>query len=238
MALVGFGAFVAVCLSVGARLLLLSRRTRQVPELAIGGALFAGGIGYTLFILAFSLRLLPDALLRPAHTLAMAALDLGVVSLCLGVWQIFRPGRDWAEGVFALVAVSLAVHLTVSVAGFQPSGHRNTPTFWIFNVVGSGAYLWAAFESFRYHGVLRRRARLGLVDGELVNRFLLWGVGSTCGFLLFAAGMANRLVSETGGVNPVALALQPFFGAAGGVCIWLAFFPPRFYLRRVVGREA
>jgi hypothetical protein len=236
-ALIGFAAFVGVSLTVGTRLLLLARRTREVPELAIGGALFAGGLGYALFIAAFSLRLLPDALLRPAHFLAVLGLDLGIVSLCLGVWQIFRPSRHWAEGVFAVVAVALTVHLAVSVAHFQPSGQRSPFVFWVFNAIGAGAYLWATFECLRYQGLLRRRARLGLIDAELVNRFLLWGVASACGFLLFGAGMLNRLTA-VGGVNPLALALQPFFGLVGAICIWLAFFPPAFYLRRALRREA
>jgi hypothetical protein len=237
VALVGFAAFVGVSLTVGLRLLLLSRRTREVPELAIGGALFAGGLGYALFILGFSLRLLPDAVLRGVHALAVIGLDLGLVSLALGVWRIFRPGAAWARAAFAAVAAAMAVHVAASLAAYQPSGHRTPFAFWIFNAAGGGAYLWAAWECLRYHGLLRRRARLGLVDGELVNRFLLWGLASSTGFLLFGAGMANRLLVESG-VHPAALLAQSASGLAGAACIWLAFFPPGFWLRRVVGEGA
>lgn len=236
-ALLGFAAFVGVSLAVGLRLLLLARRTREVPELAIGGAIFAGGFGYALFIAGFSLRVLPDATLRPVHALAVLALDLGLVSLALGVWRIFRPGSAWARGAFAASAVAMAVHVVASVLGYQPSGRRTAFVFWLFNAVGAGAYLWAACECLRYHGLLRRRARLDLVDGELVSRFLLWGLASAAGFLLFCAGMANRLLVESG-VHPAALLAQSLAGMIGAGCIWLAFFPPAFWWRRVAGEGA
>ena len=60
LGLVGFGAFLAVSAVVGFRLLLLARRTRRLPELAIGlNFVFAGLVGYGLLIAAESLRVLP-----------------------------------------------------------------------------------------------------------------------------------------------------------------------------------
>jgi hypothetical protein len=231
IALIGFVGFVGVSLSVGLRLLLLAGRTRQVPEAAIGGALFAGGLGYALFILAFALQVVPAALLAPAHGLAVLALEVGVVALSFGVWRLFRPRQRWAAAAVALVAILMALHLPLSLAGFDPSGRRSDPVFWLFNVVGGSAYLWSSFESFRYHALMRRRARLGLVDGELVNRFLLWGFAGGSAFLLFAFGMANRLTD--GGLASLSMVGQPLAGLVSGACIWLAFFPPAAYVRFV-----
>jgi hypothetical protein len=123
VALLGFAAFVAVSLSVGLRLLRLASRTRELPELAIGVALFAGGVGYSLFILMFSLR--------------------------------------------------------ANLAMFEASGHRGPFVFWLFNAAGAAAYAWSAFEAFRYHGLLRRRVRVGLARPEIANRFLLLGLRGT-----------------------------------------------------------
>jgi hypothetical protein len=131
----------------------------------------------------------------------------------------------------------MAVHVVASVLGYHPSGRRTAFVFWLFSAVGASAYLWAACECLRYHGLLARRARLGLIDAELVNRFLLWGLASSTGFLLFGAGMANRLLVESG-VHPTALLAQSLSGLAGAACIWLAFFPPGLWLRRVVGEGA
>lgn len=233
-ALLGFGAFVAVSLSVGLRLLLLARRTREVPELAIGGALFAGGLGYCGFISAFALRALPDLAVRPVHAIAAGGLDIGILALVLGVWRVFRPGSRVAAGGFIATAAALTLHFAASLASFDPSGHRTPFVFWLFNAVGASAYGWSAFECFRYHGLLRRRARLGLVDDDLVNRFLLWALAGSCGFLLFAVGMLNRIAAN-GGVHTAVLLSQSILGLGAGVCIWLAFFPPAFYVRRIAG---
>jgi hypothetical protein len=234
MALFGFAAFVGAGLAVGTRLLVLARRTRELPEIAIGGALFAGGLGYCAFILGFALRVLPEASLPWVHALAVAALDAGVVALVLGIWKIFRPSAPLARVAFVATAASLAIHWAASIAAFDPTGHRGPFVFWLFNAVGAGAYAWSAGESFRYSALLRRRARLGLADAELVNRFLLWGLAGSCGFGLFAVGMANRVVGE-GGTHAVPMFLQSALGFGAAAFIWLAFFPPDAYLRRIVG---
>ena len=53
LGVIGFGSFLAVSLAVGTRLLLLARRTRRLPELAMGlNFLLAGFIGYALLVAA------------------------------------------------------------------------------------------------------------------------------------------------------------------------------------------
>ena len=73
LGLIGFGSFLTVSAVVGVRLLLLARRTRRLPELAIGlNFVLAGLIGYGLLIAAESLRVVPPpydgwALARRRH---------------------------------------------------------------------------------------------------------------------------------------------------------------------------
>jgi hypothetical protein len=156
------------------------------------------------------------------------------VSLAFGVWRIFRPHQRWAGALVALVVAAMAIHLPAALAGFDPSGRRSDLVFWLFNAAGGGAYLWSTAESVRYHALMRRRVRLGLVDAELAHRFLLWGLAGGCAFLLFALGMLSRL---TGGATASASLIgQPLLGLASGVCIWLAFFPPARYVR-LLARE-
>ena len=53
LAALGGGAFVLASLIVGARLMLLARRTRHFPEFAMGFGLFGmGGVGYPLMMVA------------------------------------------------------------------------------------------------------------------------------------------------------------------------------------------
>lgn len=232
VALLGFAAFVAVSLSVGLRLLRLAARTRELPELAIGVALFAGGVGYSLFILMFSLRVVPEAALPFANAVAVAGNDAGVVFLVLGVWKIFRPGRPVAAAAFFATAAAMLVHYAASLATFEANGHRGPFVFWLFNAAGAAAYAWSAFEAFRYHELLRRRVRVGLARHEIANRFLLWGCAGVGGFAIFASGMLSR-VAFPDGSPPAMLLLRSLMGLGAGICIWLAFFPPRAYVRRI-----
>ena len=236
LSIVGFASFVGVSLWVGARLLLLARGTRQLPELAIGAALFCGGAGFGGSIAVFRMHVLPDTALLPAFAAIMAALELGVVALTLGVWNLFRPGARWARAAFAATVAALAVNYAASLAGFRPDGQRSAFVFWSFNVVGAAAYLWSAFECFRYHALMRRRERLGLVDRELVHRFLLWAIAGSAGASVFLAGMLARLLAT--GPSHAAILAQSLCGLVAGASIWLAFFPPQVYVRRVVGEQA
>jgi hypothetical protein len=98
------------------------------------------------------------------------------------------------------------------------------------------AYLWTGWESLRYHGLMRRRVRLGLADPAVCDRLLLWGLMA----LVVAAGVL---------LNTVALALQisifesPWIllgssatGLAQALLLVLAFAPPRAYLAWVRAR--
>ena len=236
VSVLGFGAFVGVSLWVGSRLLLLARRTRQIPELAIGTALLLGGAGYCGITAAFRLHLVPDALLAPAFACSMALLEVGVIALVFGVWKVFRPGARWAAALLGAGVVVLAVSYVAALLGFRPDGARSPFVFWSFNVIGASAYAWSAFECFRYTAVLRRRARIGLVDPELAHRFLLWALAGSAGASVFAAGMVGRLLLE--GPHPGVQLAQSLSGLAAGVSLWLAFFPPEAYVRFVAGEAA
>jgi hypothetical protein len=236
LTLLGFGAFVGVSFVVGLRLLLVAQRTREVPELSIGGALFAGGLGYCFYILTFVVKLFPGAMREAGYIAAIASLDVGVVFLLLGVWRVFRPGERWAAVAFASGVAALVTHLFVGVVSYDPSGARGFFTFWLFNGVAAAGYTWSACECFRYHGLLRKRARLGLADREMVHRFLLWGCAGGAALLLIGLGMLNRFLVEQG-VDPSLMVAQSLLGLVSAVSIWLAFFPPAAYLRVVAGNE-
>ena len=74
-ALLGFLTFFVASLAVGVRLVLLWRRTRQLPELLIGiGVLGIGPVG-------FGSMMVGVALLERAHAPALAGLAFGVGSV-------------------------------------------------------------------------------------------------------------------------------------------------------------
>ena len=100
------------------------------------------------------------------------------------------------------------------------------------------AYLWTAWESLRYHGLMRRRVRLGLADVVVSDRFLLWGLMAlfvTAGVLLNTVALALQVeILE----SPWILLGSSVTGLAQAVLLVLAFLPPRFYLSWVRGRAA
>jgi hypothetical protein len=223
-AAVGFGSFVTASLVVGLRLLALARRTRELPELAIGTALFVGGgLGYALVVAAFALRAFPAPLVPVALVAGSFGTALGAGALALGVQRIFRPGAVWARVLWRGIAAVLAL-------GF--AGRMLDPTavpaadwiFWSSTLASTAAYTWSALESLRWRRLVLRRARLELADPALARRFALWGLAAAAAVGIHLCGMANRLAGHTG-IHPALLAVQSLLGLVAAVGLWLAFFP-------------
>ncbi|RIL00119.1 MAG: hypothetical protein DCC71_19080 [Proteobacteria bacterium] len=224
---IGFGAFVIASFAVGARLLLLARRTRQAAELSIGVAFLAGGgAGYLLVMLSTGVRVLSGPAAAAALLAGSACLAIGVVSLAVGVRAIFRPGDVYARRGIALLAAALAVSLLGRC--LEPMRMPSAPwIFWTSSLASCAAYAWSAAESIHYAVTLRRRVRIGLAEAWIANRFALWGVSGCAAVAMHAISMFGRAQFGTAPVPPALLAAASLLGvvAAGG--IWLAFFPPR-----------
>ena len=92
LGLIGFGSFLAVSTVVGIRLLLLARRTRRLPELAIGlDFILAGSIGYGLLIAVESLHLFVPPYSGWASFAGVTAISAGTACLALFTRRVFRP---------------------------------------------------------------------------------------------------------------------------------------------------
>lgn len=222
----GFALFVLASLVVGSRLLLLAWRTGEVPELAIGVALVAGGgLSFPLLIGALSLASLSSPLSTLAIITGTFFGHLGAASLALAVRHIFRPDERWARGVqlglTAILVVALAARARDPAAIPSPA-----QVFWPGMLASLASYAWSAFESFRLWSMMRRRVALGLGDPALARRFLLWGGAAAAACGIFACTMINRTLDPTQ-MHPTLLLAQTVFGATAAVGIGLAFFPVR-----------
>jgi hypothetical protein len=232
MGLLGVVAFTLASGAVGVRLLLLARRTRQAPELAMGLAfVVSAAVGFPLLTAASVVGQAESslALARTLMTLGTFSTFCGYVGLGVGCWRIYRPSERWPLLAIALgTATVLAASATVAFAGEIATREL---AFWPGVCVGALTFAWNALESFLLHGQLRRRLALGLADPEVVNRVLMWGVGSAAACAMTLHALVLRVA-----LGPVIAdgqrIVSSLLGMVAAVAIALAFFPPAAYRRR------
>jgi hypothetical protein len=237
-------AFLAVLLValastvVGARLLLVSRRTRGFPEFVLGLSL-AGitGIGFPVVLLTELRQTIGPLLTFAADFIGSFAVTMGFVGFYIFTWRVFRPDSRWAAAFTmlgagaALVATAATVWLAI---GIESSDEKfSIVRGWeilLFTSAATG-FLWSAVEAILYHAMLRRRLALGLTDGIVTNRVLLWGLtGAAAGAALVILTLL-RLADVNYMSAPVALFTAAACGLLASLFLYLAFLPPAAYLR-------
>jgi hypothetical protein len=236
---IGFGAFFLSSLVIGVRLLVLARRTGKLPEFLIGvGVLCLGPFGYGLAMLAFALASHSLALSATLMGTSLLANSIGAISQYLFAGTVFRRDAAWA---WALVWIAIALLLAGYVGDLVENGlvnRRNAGAwFWLSASVRATGLGWSAFESLRYHRIMRRRTQLGLADPVVTESFRLWGLGTSAALAgslvaLAASSLTDYAVSST----PVLGLLLSLLGLIAAIAMWLAFLPPAAWLRRVEAR--
>lgn len=237
LTMIGLAAFLLACTVVGVRLLLHWRRSRELPELAIGLAFLLGGaLGYVPVVVTSVVVSLPTQLSTAVFAAGILALNVGAGALWVFTWQVFRPGDPWARLLF-FAAITLLFGSFVGQAatgGLSAATHVHSGWYWAGFLARAGAFGWGAVESFVHYIALRKRARLGLAAWPDANVFLLWGVATSAAFLIFAMTALGVAASESQLPAPIVFG-QSFAGLTSAGAIWLTFFPPaRYtqYLRR------
>ena len=237
MPIVGFAGFVALLVAsftVGGRLCLQGLRTRRLPELMIGSAfLFVGGIPGLLMLISDLMdggrRTGPYAdgwMLTVIHL----SMLLGVTGLCIFTWRVFRADDRRGLALFvAIEAILLLGHLGSALTSLEPGTSRLT-----FQWIGIGGriatYAWAVAETTREWLAARRRRALGLTEPVVVHRMLLWAIG--LGAVL--AIWVHEAATLAGGAGRGSYLVISLLGFVCAGALWLAFFPPAFYQRRIV----
>ncbi len=241
LGVLGVFAFSLACAVVGVRLLRVAARTRQAPELSMGAALVSSGaIGFPLLIASQVLALQGSTSLATHLVSAFGAVFtfLGYIGLVIGTWRIYRPAARWPGAVLAIATLILvgACATLFSARDATPGGLREI-ALWTGVAVGVSTFAWSAGESFALHRRMQRRARIGLVEPAIVNRVLLWGIGSLAAFAMSGYGLGMRIA-----LGPVMGDGQRLVSSALGmiaaIAIWLAFFPPAAYRRHVARSTA
>jgi hypothetical protein len=223
----------------GARLLSLSRRTREAPELILGAAFVLSGIA----LLAYMVPYVPafESLWTP-FVFAGRALFVPVSILwALFTRNVFRPSENWATGlVWAIGALHLigvgGSALTGDIEGFSIT----SAWFWLDWSGYTLPVAWTGIEALAQFGRARRRLRLGLCDPLVCNRILLWGMFGVLQVGLSIVVLFQYAAYQKANVfTPGWDLIYGIFSITSVVAIWFAFFPPTFYRRWIdAGRNA
>jgi len=234
--------FFGTAMVVAVRLLLLSYRTRQLPEFSLGiGLVLMSVVGMPLAVFGR----LPSTVGTP---LGNAFFALGLSLVCVGIVLLFAftssvfhsENRSARRALVAAALIMAALDLGLIHAASQGSTlaeiiPRTRP--WAIGIIAMVvmAFAWTGFESLRYYQQLRRRRALGLADAVVTNRFLLWGIAGWTAVVLCGSNVGFLLAGKAILVEPVALYTMALAGSVLSATWYLTFFPPAFYLRLIGG---
>ena len=215
---------------VGARLWLLSRQTRQLPERLIGLTFLVWGLSYLLY--NFPLAVEKESLVTPFFFVGRVSFDIGMVTIALFTQRVFRPDQHWAGWIVATTAALLLIGIVGSAAVGDWEGvyALSNPWFWPEWAGMTLPFIWFGIEGFLQYSGARKRSKLGLCDRLTCNQFMLW---TLAGFFMIASNVAvflqyfeyEREAQFSGAMDAVVGLFEIF---TIGV-IWLVFFPPSFY---------
>jgi hypothetical protein len=233
---IGFVAFMLSSLVIGIRLLVLWSRSRRLPELLIAcGILGIGPVGFAFTLAATSSGQTLPSLASVCLAAAVVSTSAGAFATAIFNWRVFRPDASWLRPVVGIVAalfVSAFIWESITT-GFADSTAFNSG-FHLYSVLSTAILLWGAAESLRYFAMMRRRAKLGLADPLVTNRFLLWGLG------IGAAGLGSAIsitACAITGQHMLAISWvtisNSLHGFTAAALMWVAFIPPGFYRRLV-----
>jgi hypothetical protein len=229
---------------VGLRLLLMSSRTRQFPEFAVGGALFCyATIAQTALFVTQAVG--PEA----SHSvntallvLRLGAFYLTLIGLATFTWRVFGASSTWRKMLVVFAAVTAIGTMSGTLWAFwqQITVDGGLPLYarWGLTPQFTMVFAWMAFESLRYQRLMKKRQDLGLADPAVTNRFGIWGFSAGASSLLTLAVNVIILRSDNLvlGADPLSAGIVSATGIVNTIGWWLTFMPPNAYTNWIKGR--
>jgi hypothetical protein len=220
-----------IYLLAGARILLLGARTGEIPERFLGASFMLFGASGVLYCLAVFEAF--SALGTPLNFTARVVYLPGSVLIAAFTARVFRPDARWARWLVWGVAV-------LGVAGVGGSALRGdwegfslgNSWFWLEWVGYTLPFGWATAEAFREYRQARRRVSLGLCEPSVCNRVFLWSLFGLIQFSSSFVVVGQYAAYERENVFSASWDfLYSGVLLAALVAMWLAFFPPKIYVR-------
>jgi len=238
----GMFLFLAVGTLIGIRLCLLARRTRQLPELAVGCALlFGGSVGLIFGLLGFHFQQQGQLLGNVLLGAAVLSLGIGSSSLALFNWSVFhRESRAIRNAVAGVAAVLFTTFILSGVVNhFQLRTNGVGLYFGTMQWIRLTILAWSIYEALAYWRKLRRRMALGLADPLVTNRMALWGIGMSGAFVANLFSMWSlRNGADILQVGHISNLVPAFAGLLAAGCLFFGFLPPARYVRHITKRTA
>lgn len=245
LGLAALGGFLIMCVTIGARLLLLSRRTRGAPEFCAGaGLLCLGVVGHPFSVLGRLPALVNTLPGNVLFGIGMATTAAGVALMYEFTRRTFRPGDAWALGLVIVAALASSIEAaglmtaTAGAARVDDILPRARPWTIAICLTLAGSFAWTTVEGTLCYRRLKKRTALGLADPVVTNRVWLWaasGVAVTIPLVEIALlASRGRMVL----LDPVALFATALSGVAASSFWYLAFLPPQAYTRWIQQRAA
>jgi len=217
------------------RLLQLSWHSGERPEFWLGIYLGAAGQWYLLYSAPYflGLEVLPSLIEQGVEWIYA----VGVIPYLLFIRSTFRPGCGWATALTLVSTLLLIGGAAAASLGGDFSNSIDDPAYlteWMGYTIPS---VWMCCEGFGSHSAAQKRVRMGLCEPVVANRYLLFAYFGVCQVAACAADLlwAQENSSE-GAWSELANGLLSGTEIASVAALWLAFFPPLFYRRRIERR--
>ena len=218
----------------GARMIRLSRRTGEAPERLLGLYFVSTGAAYLGWVLPLVVAIGPMA--GAIDLTAWVVYCIGVVPYLIFTRLVFRPNARWPHGVVIGCVVALATSTTVFISNHNLYPGLDDPFFWIQWLGYTVPCVWMTYEASLCRRDAMRRARIGLTDPGVANRYLLFALFG--GFQVLACLSDILLATQFAADQTISTSADLILGScelAGIAALWLAFFPPASYRSWVAG---
>jgi len=219
-------------LAIGARLIRLGLRTRELPERLLGTYFILTGAAYAAYEIPAILGL-ADWVDVPFAYAGRVLYDIGMIPWLLFMRRVFHPDDDWARWLVGSTALFVGLGLigTTATGDYEGVAIR-TLWFWLDWIGYTLPFAWLAVASLSGYRHALRRQGLGLVGPLVTNRYLLWGIFGVVQVLVSLAIIAMYVDYGRAGVYSVwSDALVGGLEIASLAILWLVFFALSVYRR-------
>lgn len=238
-------AFFLVTGIVAVRLLLLSRRTGELPERLMGAGLLALAFVYVPLMASTGMGRRPVGEVN-LHLVFVATLVLwaGFSAIVGFTWKTFRPTEGWATVLMLALSSGAAAFATGLIGALYASPPEMSSfeagKLWtgLLRIPMLASFAWTGVEGIRAYRMSRKRMALGLGDASVTNQFLLWGVIGCAQIAIHSVSLLLHFSGTGMMTSPTGLLVVALGSGVGAVCMYLVFMPPVAYTRWVMARAA